>query len=183
MRGCYHLAMEPLPNLSIIAAMSDNRVIGCDNALPWRMPADLARFKRLTLGKPIIMGRKTWESLPGLLPHRTHVVLTHDRDYHVEGGLVVHSLSDAIALVGDVAEIMVIGGANLYAQALPLASRMYLTLVDGYFEGDTPFSLPTRSAEWEETSRERHTADARNPHAYSFLTLKRRGDPIATGMV
>lgn len=182
MRGCYHLAMEPLPNLSIIAAMSDNRVIGCDNALPWRMPADLARFKRLTLGKPIIMGRKTWESLPGLLPHRTHVVLTHDRDYHVEGGLVVHSLSDAIALVGDVAEIMVIGGANLYAQALPLASRMYLTLVDGQFEGDA-FFPPYESSEWEETSREWHAADARNPHAYSFLTVKRRGDPTATGMV
>lgn len=174
--------MEPLPNLSIIAAMSDNRVIGRDNALPWRMPADLARFKRLTLGKPIVMGRKTWESLPGLLPHRTHVVLSHDCVYRAEGAEVVHSLSDAIALVGDVAEIMVIGGANLYAQALPLASRMYLTLVDGEFEGDALFPAYD-SLEWEETSRERHAADARNPHACSFLTLKRRGDPTATGMV
>ena len=163
-----------MPNLSIIAAMSDNRVIGRDNALPWRMPVDLARFKRLTLGKPIVMGRKTWESLPGLLPHRTHVVLTHDRDYQAEGGLVVHSLSEAIALVGDAPEIMVIGGANLYAQALPLASRMYLTVVDGEFEGDAFFPAYD-GQEWEETSRERHAADAHNPHACSFLTLQRRG--------
>jgi dihydrofolate reductase len=82
--------MEPLANLSIIAALSDNRVIGRDNRLPWRMPADLAHFKRLTMGKPIIMGRRTWESLPGLLPHRTHVIVTRDCDYAVEGGLVVH---------------------------------------------------------------------------------------------
>jgi dihydrofolate reductase len=166
--------MEPLPNLSIIAAMSNSRVIGRDNALPWRMPVDLARFKRLTLGKPIVMGRKTWESLPGLLPHRTHVVLTHDRDYQAEGGLVVHSLSEAIALVGDAPEIMVIGGANLYAQALPLASRMYLTVVDGEFEGDAFFPAYD-GQEWEETSRERHAADAHNPYSCSFLTLQRRG--------
>ena len=92
--------MKPLPNLSIIAALSENGVIGRDNQLPWRMPADLAHFKRLTMGKPIIMGRRTWESLPGLLPHRTHVIVTRDRDYIVEGGFVVHSIREAFELVG-----------------------------------------------------------------------------------
>ena len=87
--------MTTLPNLSIIAALSENKVIGRDNQLPWRMPADLAHFKRLTLGKPIIMGRRTWESLPGLLPHRTHVVVSRDRDYSVDGGIVVHSVQEA----------------------------------------------------------------------------------------
>ena len=93
--------MEPLPNLSIIAALSDNGVIGRNNALPWRMPADLAHFKRLTMGKPIVMGRRTWESLPGLLPHRTHIVVSRDRDYRVEGGFVVHSVEEAIEFAGD----------------------------------------------------------------------------------
>lgn len=165
--------MKPLPNLSIIAALSDNRVIGRDNQLPWRMPADLAHFKRLTMGKPIIMGRCTWESLPGLLPHRTHVVVTRDRDYVVEGGLVVHSIQQALELVGDVEEMMVVGGANLYAQTLPLASRMYLTVVHDFFDGDTAFP-DYEEAEWQEVSRQSHAADARNPHAYSFLTLARR---------
>ena len=169
--------MKPLPNLSIIAAVSDNGVIGRDNQLPWRMPADLAHFKRLTIGKPIIMGRRTWESLPGLLPHRTHVVVTRDRDYVVEGGLVVHSIKEAFDLVGDVDEMMVVGGANLYAQALPLASRMYLTIVHDHFDGDTAFP-DYEEGEWQEVARESHAADERNPHAFSFLTLERRASPI-----
>ena len=165
--------MKPLPNLSIIAALSENGVIGRDNQLPWRMPADLAHFKRLTMGKPIIMGRRTWESLPGLLPHRTHVVVTRDRDYIVEGGFVVHSIRQAFELVGDAEEMMVVGGANLYEQTLPLASRMYLTIVHDYFDGDTAFP-GYEEAEWTEVARESHAADGRNPHGYSFLTLERR---------
>ena len=172
--------MEPLSNLSIIAALSDNRVIGRDNRLPWRMPADLAHFKRLTMGKPIIMGRRTWESLPGLLPHRTHVVVTRDVDYTVEGGLVVHSLDQAFNLVGDAEEMMVVGGANLYTQTLPLASRMYLTIVHGEFEGDTLFPEYPQAA-WRETSRESHPADERNPHAYTFLQLERRAGGATRG--
>lgn len=164
--------MKPLPNLSIIAALADNGVIGRDNRLPWRMPADLAHFKRLTMGKPIIMGRRTWESLPGLLPHRTHIVITRDRDYRVEGGFVVHSLPEALEFAGDADEMMVVGGARLYAQTLPLASRMYLTLVHEQIDGDTVFP-DYEQAEWRETSREHHAADRRNPHAYSFVTLER----------
>lgn len=165
--------MKPLPNLSIIAALADNRVIGRDNRLPWRMPADLAHFKRLTMGKPIIMGRRTWESLPGLLPHRTHIVVTRDRDYQAQGALIVHSISEAIALAGDADELMVVGGADLYAQALPLASRMYLTCVHQQIDGDTVFP-DYEQAEWRETARERHAADGRNPFDYSFVTLERR---------
>lgn len=170
--GCYDGRMKPLPNLSIIAALADNRVIGRGNALPWRMPADLAHFKRLTLGKPIIMGRRTWESLPGLLPHRTHIVVTRDRDYRVEGAIVVHSIADAIAFAGDAEEMMVVGGANLYAQTLPLASRMYLTYIHQHVDGDAVFP-DYDEADWCEVARERHAADARNPHAYSFVILER----------
>ena len=159
--------------IALIVAMAENRVIGRNNQLPWHIPADLRHFKTLTMGKPIIMGRRTWESLPGLLPHRTHVIVTRDCDYAVEGGLVVHSLDQAFGLVGDVDEMMVVGGANLYAQTLPLASRMYLTLVHGVFEGDTRFPEYPQ-AEWRETSRESHPADERNPHAYTFLQLERR---------
>ena len=165
--------MRPLPNLSIIAALSDNRVIGRDNRLPWRMPADLAHFKRLTMGRPIVMGRRTWESLPGLLPHRTHVVVTRDRDYRAEGALVVHSVAEAMATAGDADQLFVVGGANLYAQTLPLATRMYLTYVHEVIDGDTRF--PTfEEDEWVEVSRARHAADERNPHDYSFVELARR---------
>ena len=164
--------MKPLPNLSIIAAQSENGVIGRDNKLPWHMPADLAHFKRLTMGKPIIMGRRTWESLPGLLPHRTHVVVTRDRDYIAEGGFVVHSLGEAIEFAGDADEMMVVGGANLYAQTLPLASRMYLTVIHNCFDGDTVFP-GYETADWHEVSREYHDADKRNSHAYSFVVLQR----------
>ena len=172
--------MRPLPNLSIIAALSDNRVIGRDNRLPWHMPADLAHFKRLTMGKPIIMGRRTWESLPGLLPHRTHVIVARDREYAAQGGLVVHSIQQALDLVGDADEMMVVGGANLYAQTLPLASRMYLTVLHARFEGDTVFP-DYDEAEWREVERESHPADERNPHAYTFLNLARRGHSGGTG--
>ena len=165
--------MEPLSNLSIIAALSDNLVIGRDNRLPWRMPADLAHFKRLTMGKPIIMGRRTWESLPGLLPYRTHIVVTRDRDYVAEGGFVVHSIEEAFRFAGDAEEMMVIGGADLYTQTLPLASRMYLTLIHEQIDGDARFPDHPKT-QWREVSRESHAGDDRNPHAYSFVELERR---------
>lgn len=152
--------------------MSENGVIGRDNKLPWHMPADLAHFKRLTMGKPVLMGRRTWESLPGILPHRTHVIFTRDRDYVAEGGFVVHSIQQAIDFAGDAEELMVVGGANLYAQTLPLASRMYLTIVHDHFDGDTTFP-DYEKADWREVSREQHDSDERNPHAYSFLIFER----------
>ena len=165
--------MKPLPNLSIIAALSDNRVIGRENALPWHLPADLAHFKRLTIGKPIIMGRRTWESLPGLLPHRTHIVISRDPHYEAAGAFVVHSLNEALGFAGDAPEMMVVGGARLYTQTLPLATRLYLTLVHTRLEGDAHFP-EIAASDWREVEREDHEADARNPHPYSFVTLQRR---------
>jgi dihydrofolate reductase len=164
--------MAPLCNLSLIAAMSDDRVIGRDNRLPWHLPADLAHFKRLTLGKPIVMGRLTWESLPGLLPQRTHIVVSSNPEYRADGASVVSSLDAAISLAGDADEVMVVGGASLYAEALPLVSRMYLTRVHADVDGDTRFPAYDET-EWRVTAREAHAADARNPHAYTFLTLER----------
>lgn len=162
--------MERRANLSIIAAMAKNRVIGKDNGLPWHLPADLAHFKRLTLGKPIIMGRKTWDSLPGLLPHRPHIVISRNPGLHAEGALVAASLDDALALAGAVDEVMIIGGATLYEQALPIASRLYLTIVDAEVAGDAFFPRYDPAA-WRELERESHVADERNAFAYAFTTL------------
>ena len=161
------------PTLSLIAAMGDNRVIGRDNGLPWRLPADLSHFKALTMGKPMIMGRLTWESLPGLLPGRPHIVITRDPAYRAEGCLIAHSLDDALRAAGEAGEVMVVGGATLYREALPRADRIYLTLVHGEFEGDVLFPEFDRGA-WFEANRERHEPDERNPHPYTFVTLLRR---------
>lgn len=161
------------PVISIIAAMARNRVIGRDNGLPWHLPADLRHFKTLTLGKPMIMGRRTWESLPGLLPGRRHIVVTHNADYEAEGADVAHSLDDAIALAGDVAEVMIVGGARLYEQALSTADRVYLTLIDADIDGDT-FFPPIDPGSWIEVSSESHEPDDKHPYAYRFATLERR---------
>ena len=162
--------MAGTPLISIIAAMSTNRVIGIENRLPWRLPADLKHFKSLTVGKPIVMGRKTWESLPGLLPDRLHIVVTGNPSYQAEGGVVVHSIQEAIAAAGDVPEIMIVGGAASYEQMIPSADRMYLTLVHADIHGDAWFPEYDES-EWHEVSREQHAADERNPYDYTFLTL------------
>ena len=160
--------------LSIIAAVARNRVIGRNNRLPWRLPADLQHFKRITMGKPMIMGRKTWESLPGLLPGRRHIVVTRDPNYHAEGADVSHILDQALSLAGDVNEIMLVGGANLYAQAMALTSRLYLTEIDTEVEGDAWFP-EFAPAEWREVSREAHPADGQNPYSYTFRILERDG--------
>jgi dihydrofolate reductase len=159
--------------LSLIAAMADNRVIGHENRLPWHLPADLQHFKAITLGKPVLMGRKTWESLGRPLPGRTNIVITRDAGYVAEGCVVAHSLEEAVRAAGEAAEIMVIGGAQLYRQALPLADTIYLTLVHAEFQGDTRFP-DWQPKEWRETARIDHAADDRNPHAYSFITLERQ---------
>ncbi len=164
--------MNQQPTLSLIAAMDENRVIGRDNRLPWRLPADLQHFKRITMGKPMVMGRKTWESLPGLLPGRTHIVISSNPAYRAEGCLLVHSVEQALAAAGEVDEIMVVGGANLYRQLLPQADRLYLTLVHTRVSGDAWFP-DYQAGAWRETAREDHAADERNPFAYSFLTLER----------
>lgn len=158
--------------ISIIAAMAENRIIGRDNKLPWHLPADLKHFKALTIGKPIIMGRKTWESLPGLLPDRPHIVITGNPNYQADGCTLAHSLEEALQAAGDAPEIMIVGGANLYTQALTLANRIYLTLVHTETEGDSLFPEYDAS-QWVETSRECHHADAKNRYDYSFITLER----------
>jgi dihydrofolate reductase len=153
--------------------MDEARVIGCENRLPWRLPADLQHFKRLTLGKPIIMGRKTWESLPGLLPDRTHIVISANPAYRAEGCLLVHTLEQALAAAGGVEEIMIVGGANLYRQLLPRADRLYLTRVHTRVAGDAWFP-DYEDGSWQESAREEHAADERNPFAYTFVTLERK---------
>lgn len=160
------------PRLALIAALAENRVIGRAGRLPWYLPADLAHFKRLTLDKPILMGRRTWESLPGVLPRRRHIVLSRDPAYRVEAATLARSLDEAIVAAGEAPELMVIGGAALYAEALPRADRLYLTLVHAPVEGDVYF--PAWDLEdWLETSRSEHPADGPNPTALTFLTLAR----------
>jgi dihydrofolate reductase len=164
--------MIRLPRLVLIAAVADNGVIGRANRLPWHLPADLAHFKRLTLDKPILMGRNTWESLPGPLPRRRHIVLSRDPAYRAEGCTVVRSLDEAVAAAGPVGELFIVGGAALYAEALPRAERLYLTLVHARIDGDAHFP-PWDRADWIETSRVEHPADGRNPFPMTFLTLDR----------
>ena len=159
--------------ITLVVAVAANGVIGADNRLPWHLPADLRHFKSLTMGKPIVMGRRTWESIGRPLPGRRNIVVTRQSAYTADGAEVVHSLEAAIALCADAGELVVIGGAELYAQALPRAERIELTRVHGDFRGDTFF--PTLDPKvWHESAVEHHEPDERNPHAYSFVTLVRR---------
>lgn len=157
------------PDIVLLAAVARNGTIGLDGGLPWHIPADLKRFKSLTMGKPMIMGRRTFESLPGLLPGRRHIVLTRDSTYRAAGAEIAASLDEAFALA-DAPEIAVIGGGQIYAAALPRANRLELTEVHAEIEGDTYF--PERGNDWHETFRERHEAGESHP-AYSFVTLVR----------
>ena len=162
-----------MPVLSLIAAMDSNRLIGRDNQLPWQLPADLQHFKSITMGKPIIMGRKTWESLGRPLPGRLNITITRNTDYRAEGATVVHSLDEALQVTNDAEEVMIIGGANLYAQAMPRVDLLYLTRVEGMFEGDAWFP-EFSEAEWELVSAESHEPDEKNRHPYHFETYHRQ---------
>lgn len=161
-----------MTRLSLIVAMDENRLIGCDNDLPWRLPNDLRHFKQVTMGKPIIMGRKSFESIGKPLPGRQNIVLTRDSTWQAEGCTVVTSLDAALAAAGDAEELMVIGGAQIYTQALDKADRVYLTYVHGSFEGDTWFP-ELATDQWREMSREKHPADERNAWPHSFAVLER----------
>ena len=159
--------------ITIVAAIARNGVIGQDNQLPWHLPADLRHFRQLTLGKPVIMGRKTFESIGKPLPGRDNIVISRQKDYEVLGARVVPSIADALNETGSAAEAMVIGGAMIYELVLPLCQRMQLTLVDADIPGDSRF--PAYDArEWDEVARDHHPADAENDYDYSFITLKRR---------
>lgn len=161
------------PVISLVVAMAENRVIGVNNQLPWRLPADLQHFKRTTLGKPILMGRKTFESIGRALPGRRNIVVSRTPDYHAEGCETVCSIDAALALVRNEDEVMVIGGANLYTQLLPQAERIHLTLVHAQFDGDARFPQLDLD-QWREAGRSDHAADARNAVPYSFLVYERR---------
>ena len=158
--------------VSLAVAMSENRVIGRDNNLPWHLPADLGHFKALTLGKPIIMGRKTYESIGRPLPGRQNIVLTRDSTFQAPGCDLCASLEEALQLAGDAPEVVIIGGGALYEAVLEMAHRIYLTEVHADIQGDTWFPELDPS-DWTEVSRNRHAADERNSLDYSFVILER----------
>jgi dihydrofolate reductase len=159
--------------ISLVVAMAANRVIGRDNGLPWHLPADLQHFKQITMGKPILMGRRTWESIGRPLPGRTSIVITRDAGYSAPGCIVVHTIEAALQAAADCGdEAMVIGGAEFYRQVLPRANTLYLTRIHADFEGDTLFPDLDES-EWREVERSDCEPDAKNPYRYSFIRLDR----------
>jgi dihydrofolate reductase len=163
--------------LSILAAMARTRVIGKDNTLPWRLSPDLKRFKALTMGHPIIMGRKTFESIGKPLPGRTSIVVTHQSGYEAQGAAVVHSIATALRECyknADTTETFIIGGAEIFRQTLPVCDRIYLTEIQADYEGDVLFP-EFDQAEWMETSREKHRMDE-DGLEYHFVVLDRRTD-------
>ncbi|MDQ6981668.1 MAG: type 3 dihydrofolate reductase [Mariprofundus sp.] len=159
--------------LSLIWAMDINGLIGRDNTLPWKLPADMAWFKKSTMGKPILMGRKTLASIGRPLPGRTNLILTRQTDLQVEGCTVVHSLDAAKQAVPDADEIMVMGGAEIYALLFDQADRLYITEIDATFEGDTWFPNSDRS-QWKETFRASHQPDQNNTYPYAFIIMERK---------
>lgn len=163
---------NPGPPVALVVAMAENGVIGNANRLPWHLPADLKHFKAVTMGKPMLMGRKTFQSIGKALPGRRSLVLTRDRSFAADGIELVHSVDEAIRVAGEAQELMVIGGADVYRSVLPLASRIYLTRVHAAVAGDTRFPAVDWDA-WRCLSRSRHAADERNAYDMSFLLLER----------
>ncbi|MBB3169994.1 type 3 dihydrofolate reductase [Simiduia aestuariiviva] len=167
-----------MTEIALIVAKAENDTIGRDNQLPWHLPDDLAYFKRVTMGKPIIMGRKTFESIGRPLPGRPNIVITRQPDWLAEGVTVCNSVEQAIALGCNMAEqagvdeAMVIGGSEIYRQALPLASRLYLTQVHAEVPGDAHFPA-IEPSQWQQISEDRRVAGGSNPHDYSFIVLRR----------
>lgn len=160
----------------MIAAMANNRVIGADNDMPWHLPADLAHFKKTTLGKPVVMGRKTYQSIGRALPGRLNIVISRDTSFSLEDATVVQSCEQALVSAGEVDELMIIGGGTIYQHFLPLCHRLYLTEIDLNVDGDTYFPDYEAAAKWQESDSESHQADEKNQHAYRFITLSRCAD-------
>lgn len=158
--------------LSLIVAAGERNEIGKGGRMPWHLPADLKHFKKITLGKPVIMGRRTHESIGKALPGRQNIVVTRNTAYTAEGCDIAHSLKEALHLAGNAAEVMVIGGATLYGEALPLTDRIYLTRVAGQFEADT-FFPHLDEGEWLELNKVHREPDERNGYACDFILLKR----------
>lgn len=158
--------------IQLVVARARNGIIGRDGTLPWHLPEDLKRFKRLTLGTAMVMGRKTFDSLPGLLPKRRHIVVTRDRDWRAEGAEVAHSLPEAFALAAP-DDVSIIGGAEIFALALAFVDKIELTEVLADVEGDTAMADPRDSGYWRETYREEHAAPESGGLPYAFVTLER----------
>ena len=163
--------------LSILVAMARNRVIGQNNQLPWHLPADLKHFKLLTMGKPIVMGRKTYESIGRPLPGRTNIVITHQTNYQAPGAIVVNSVADALQICKNTNminnESFMIGGENLFQQTLEICQRMYITEIQKDFDGDTFFPALNRE-DWKEVSRRHHPADERHKFAFDFVRYDKK---------
>ena len=160
--------------ITLVAAVADNGVIGAKGGMPWHLPADLQHFKRLTYGKPVLMGRLTWDSIGRPLPGRRNLVLTSDPEWRAEGAERVRSLDEALAIAeaDGAKELMVIGGAAVYRLALPRAQRIYMTRIRATPEGDTHFP-PLEPESWDEVARRECLADERNPYDLTFITLER----------
>lgn len=158
--------------VSIIVAIAENNVIGKDNKLVWHLPKDLKHFKETTSGHFIIMGRKTYESNGRPLPNRTNVIITKDKNYKAEGCKIVHSLNEALDFAKNESEVFIIGGGEIYKQAMPIADRIYLTKVHQPFEGDT-FFPEINMKEWSELNRQYFEPDERNKYPFSIITLVR----------
>jgi dihydrofolate reductase len=165
--------MTSTPRLTLIVARARNGVIGRAGTLPWRLPEDLAHFKRTTMGHPIVMGRRTWTSIGRALPGRRSIVVSRNPAFSAAGAEIVPSLDAALALAGDVPEIFVIGGAELFKEAAPRAQRMMLTQIDADFEGDTFFPPPDPN-QWVAVERERQSPTPNRPFALEFVTYDRR---------
>jgi dihydrofolate reductase len=161
------------PTVTLIVAVADNGVIGRDNALPWHLPEDLKRFKRITMGKPIVMGRKTFESIGRPLPGRLNIVMTRGTDYRREGVTVVHDVNGALRAAGAAEEVMVIGGPDLFRLFLPHATRAHITRVHGDVTGDVYWSA-LDPAEWRIAQREEFAADERHEYPMTFESWERR---------
>lgn len=158
--------------ISVIAAMDKNQVIGYNHQLPWHLPADLQHFKQVTLGKPVIMGRKTFTSIGKPLPKRHNIVVTHNREFMAEGATIVHSIEDAFKAGGDVEEVMVIGGSTIFQSVMARADQMFLTIIDAHLKGDCYFP-PWDKKQWQTIEQQFYPADPQNPYSFTFLTLER----------
>ncbi|MGH8224698.1 MAG: type 3 dihydrofolate reductase [Gammaproteobacteria bacterium] len=159
--------------IALVAAVAENGVIGRGGEMPWHLPADLAHFKRITMGKPIVMGRRTFEAIGRALPGRRNIVVSRNADFKASGVERAANLEAALALADDAEEVMVIGGGELYRAALPFAQRIHLTRIQAKIEGDT-FFPEFDASEWHETAREERTADEKNAYTLTFLTLERK---------
>lgn len=162
-----------MSRIAFVVAIDRNRVIGKDGALPWRLPDDMKHVREVTMGKPLIMGRRTYDSIGRALPGRTNIVLTRDPAFRAAGVLVARTAEDALRLAGDVPEIIVFGGAGVFARFLPSADRIYLTEVDAAVEGGDTFFPELDRAEWREVERREHPRDERHPFAFRLITLDR----------